>query len=155
MESPIVIFFKNLFTQKRKLGPQNVYKVQPRTNIEELEVNLHVRSARNLPIRESSFDNIKEYLQDENKFGFMGTALNMGMQGQMGGGMMQGGGGMGYNNQYPNQYNQNNGWLSDLANGLFNQRPNVNMTGHTFFNSNAGNQSRMGPQISYDSKGSL
>jgi len=36
MESPIVIFFKNLFTQKRKLGPQSIHKVQPRANIEDL-----------------------------------------------------------------------------------------------------------------------
>lgn len=36
MESPIVIFFKNLFTQKRKLGPHTIYKVQARANIEDL-----------------------------------------------------------------------------------------------------------------------
>lgn len=30
MESPIVLFFKNLFTQKRKLGPKITYYQQAR-----------------------------------------------------------------------------------------------------------------------------
>jgi hypothetical protein len=51
MQSPIVVFFKDLFTQKRKLGPKNVYKAMPKTNFDEIEINLHVRSAKNLPIR--------------------------------------------------------------------------------------------------------
>lgn len=36
MESPLVIFFKNLFTQKRKLGPHTVQKAQQMANIDEL-----------------------------------------------------------------------------------------------------------------------
>jgi hypothetical protein len=36
MESPLVIFFKNLFTQKRKLGPQPSQKVHLMSNIDEL-----------------------------------------------------------------------------------------------------------------------
>lgn len=54
MESPIVVFFKNLFTQKRKLGPRNVYKVVPKINLDEIEVSIHARSAKNLPVRSNS-----------------------------------------------------------------------------------------------------
>ncbi len=36
MESPIVVFFKDLFTQKRKLGPRNTYKPQPRINVDDI-----------------------------------------------------------------------------------------------------------------------
>ncbi len=36
MESPIVIFFKDLFTQKRKLGPKAVYKAMPRISFEDI-----------------------------------------------------------------------------------------------------------------------
>lgn len=51
MESPLVIFCRNLFTQRRKLGPEAAFRIQAKTKIDELELNLHVRSARNLPIR--------------------------------------------------------------------------------------------------------
>ena len=51
MESPIVLFFKDLFTQKRKLGPENSYKPKARIHLDDLEVSIHIRSARNLPIR--------------------------------------------------------------------------------------------------------
>lgn len=61
MESPIVIFFKNLFTQRRKLGPEVNYRVQAKNKIDELEINLHVRSAKNIPIREASFERIKNF----------------------------------------------------------------------------------------------
>lgn len=61
MESPIVIFFRNLFTQKRKLGPEHKQSIQGKSKIDELEVNLHVRSAKNVPIRESSFERIKNF----------------------------------------------------------------------------------------------
>lgn len=64
MESPIVIFFKNLFTQKRKLGPQAKISNQAKSKIDELEINLHVRSARNLPIRESSFERIRQFQEE-------------------------------------------------------------------------------------------
>ena len=36
MESPLVIFFKNLFTQKRKLGPDASYRVQAKAKIDEI-----------------------------------------------------------------------------------------------------------------------
>ena len=36
MESPIVIFFRNLFTQKRKLGPTVTQYQQPRNIITDL-----------------------------------------------------------------------------------------------------------------------
>jgi len=61
MESPIVIFFKDLFTQKRKLGPKAVYKAMPRVNFDEIEVNLHVRAARNLPIRSTAEESIVQF----------------------------------------------------------------------------------------------
>ncbi len=54
MESPIVVFFKDLFTQKRKLGPKSVYKAVPRVNFDDIEINIHVRSATNLPIRSNA-----------------------------------------------------------------------------------------------------
>ena len=62
MESPIVLFFKELFTQKRKLGPKHSYKPRPRVHLDEVEINLHVRSARNIPIRESAEKSIMEYV---------------------------------------------------------------------------------------------
>jgi hypothetical protein len=51
MEPPIVVFFKNLFTQKRKLGPKITYLLQARNVIDNMEVNIHLRAARNVPIR--------------------------------------------------------------------------------------------------------
>ena len=54
MESPIVIFFKDLLTQKRKLGPKSVCKAVPIVNFDDIEINIHVRSAINLPIRSNA-----------------------------------------------------------------------------------------------------
>jgi hypothetical protein len=51
MESPIVIFFKDLFSQKRRLGPKSVCKAVPTVNFDDIEINIYVRSARNLSIR--------------------------------------------------------------------------------------------------------
>jgi hypothetical protein len=36
MESPLVIFFRNLFTQKRKLGPSAKQGIQAKTKMDEL-----------------------------------------------------------------------------------------------------------------------
>jgi hypothetical protein len=51
MESPIVVFFQNLFTQKRKLGPQVTYYLQARNVVDTMEINVHFKSGRNIPIR--------------------------------------------------------------------------------------------------------
>ena len=51
MESPITIFFRNLCTQRRKLGPKVTHYQQARTSIDNIDINLHLRSARNMPIR--------------------------------------------------------------------------------------------------------
>lgn len=61
MESPIVIFFKDLFTQKRKLGPKTSYKAMPRLNFDDVEINIHVRNARNMPIRTNSEESINQF----------------------------------------------------------------------------------------------
>lgn len=54
MESPIVVFFRNLFTQKRKLGPKVTFYLQAKNVIDNMEINIHLRSAKNIPIREES-----------------------------------------------------------------------------------------------------
>lgn len=51
MESPIAVFFKNLFTQQRKLGPKRTYYLQAINVIDKMEVNIHMKSAKNVPIR--------------------------------------------------------------------------------------------------------
>ena len=51
MVSPIVVFFKDLFTQKRKLGPRKVHAPPTRDNITELQVEVHIASAVNVPAR--------------------------------------------------------------------------------------------------------
>lgn len=61
MESPIVVFFKNLFTQKRKLGPKITYYLQAKNVIDNMEVNIHMRAGKNVPVRESSFGKIKHF----------------------------------------------------------------------------------------------
>lgn len=61
MISPIVVFFKDLFTQKRKLGPRKVHVPPSRENIAELLIEVHVASAVNVPTRESSTNVLGKY----------------------------------------------------------------------------------------------
>jgi uncharacterized protein YccT (UPF0319 family) len=65
MESPIVVFFKNLFTQKRKLGPKVTYYLQAKNVIDNMEVNIHLRSAKNIPIREDVLEKLRNQEQNE------------------------------------------------------------------------------------------
>jgi hypothetical protein len=63
--------------------------------------------------------------------------MNMGMGGPMMGGQMMGGQMMGgaMGAQMSGGYGgQNMDMYNNYAMGLYNQRPNINMTGHTFFN---------------------
>ncbi len=55
------MFFKNLFTQKRKLGPKITYYLQAKNVIDNMEVNIHMRAGKNVPVRESSFGKIKNF----------------------------------------------------------------------------------------------
>ena len=64
MESPIVVFCRNLFTQKRKLGPKVTAYQQARNNFDSIDINLHVRSARNMPIREDAFVRIRNFQEE-------------------------------------------------------------------------------------------
>jgi hypothetical protein len=125
MESPIAIFFRNLFTQKRKLGPAAKMSIQAKTKVDEVEVNLHVRSARNVAIRESSFERIKKFQDEENQF---------------------------KHQQMMGQFSNNNG-LFDRFNGygqgFFRQQPQVNMHGNAFFNAFQ-NQGRPNQEVSYN-----
>ena len=85
-------------------------------------------------------------MHTENKYAGMGNQINnqmnMGMGMGMGGPMM--GGNMGapmMGGQMGGQMNggyggQNMDMYNNYAMGLYNQRPNINMTGHTFFNQN-------------------
>jgi hypothetical protein len=125
MESPIAIFFRNLFTQKRKLGPSAKMSIQAKSKVDELEINLHVRSARNVPIRESSFERIKKFQDEENQF---------------------------KHQQMMAQYNNNAGMFdrfNGYGQGFFRQQPNVNMHGNAFFNAFQ-NQGRPNQEVSYN-----
>jgi hypothetical protein len=97
-------------------------------------VNFHIRSARNLPIRESSEERMKQYLQEENRFNPMNQMFNMGNRGG---------------------FFQQNDLFQNYGAGLFNQRPSINMTGHTFFHPNMANPNLINQEINYDSRSIL
>ena len=109
MESPIAIFCKNLFTQKRKLGPKVTYYQQVRAVFDDMEVNLHLRSARNMPIRESAFSQIRNFQEEEAKL----NPINRFQQ-------------MSGNTGNPAMY-------GNYANGMFQRPINMQMQGQNFF----------------------
>jgi hypothetical protein len=53
------VFFKNLFTQKRKLGPIVTYYLQAKNVRDVMEVNIHFRSAKNVPLRNEALQKLK------------------------------------------------------------------------------------------------
>ena len=67
MVSPLVVFFQDLFTQRRKLGPKKHPTVNARNNITEFELSLQANSAWNVPMRDSSGNMILRYRQIRNE----------------------------------------------------------------------------------------
>lgn len=63
MVSPIVVFFKDLFTQRRKLGPKKQVNINPRNNIMEFSFSLQANSGWNVPSRDNSGNLINRYRQ--------------------------------------------------------------------------------------------
>jgi hypothetical protein len=63
MVSPIVVFFRDLFTQRRKLGPKKQVVVNPRNNLIEFSLSLQVNSSWNVPNRDNSGNTILKYRQ--------------------------------------------------------------------------------------------
>lgn len=71
---------------------------------------------------------------------------------------MMGGGNIGniFNNTVMRNFTNQNDMYQNYGTGLYNQRPTVNMTGHTFYQANLGNPNRMNQEvISYDGKNML
>ena len=50
---------------------------------------------------------------------------------------------------------QQNDLFQNYGAGLFNQRPNINMTGHTFFHPNMANPNLINQEINYDNRNFL
>lgn len=63
MVSPIVVFFRDLFTQRRKLGPKKQVTANPRNNVIEFSLALQANSSWNVPMRDNSGNLILKYRQ--------------------------------------------------------------------------------------------
>lgn len=66
MVSPIVVFFQDLFTQRRKLGPKKHVVVNSRSNVTEFAISLQANSAWNVPMRDNTGNVIGRYRQIRN-----------------------------------------------------------------------------------------
>lgn len=67
MVSPIVVFFEDLFTQKRKLGPRKVFVPSKKENVSELQITLYFASAVNVPTREKANNVLTKYRSTRNE----------------------------------------------------------------------------------------
>jgi hypothetical protein len=67
MVSPIVVFFQDLFTQKRKLGPRKTFVPAKKENVTELQVTLYFASATNVPTREKANNILTKYRKTRNE----------------------------------------------------------------------------------------
>lgn len=103
-----------------------------------MEINIHVRNARNLPIRTDAEESINQFEKAEKMMGgMMGMGMNQGMAMNQGGMYPQAGG------MFSGLVSNNRDMYTNYGAGLFNMRPTFTMTGHTFFTQNPGNPNRM------------